>query len=111
MYDYCSSQVDFHNLHHLACTEVRAANLIDCTFHLKSTLSFLESHQDCVKERAIKSVRIIAGVTKPVAQQAVDKVFNRCYEDLLPVRRRCFNKPDEELAYKEFLHFSKSKLS
>lgn len=32
MYDYCRNHLDFKNIDHLACTEIRAANLAHCTF-------------------------------------------------------------------------------
>ncbi|UYV65405.1 GTPBP1 [Cordylochernes scorpioides] len=31
MYDHCRAKVDFNNLDHLACTEIRAANLMHCS--------------------------------------------------------------------------------
>lgn len=30
MFDYCNNDLDFKNLDHLACTEIRAANLTHC---------------------------------------------------------------------------------
>ena len=41
MYDHCVNKVDFKNLEHLACTEIRAANLSHCSF--LSSFMFLES--------------------------------------------------------------------
>ncbi|KAJ8875476.1 hypothetical protein PR048_023371 [Dryococelus australis] len=32
MFDYCRNEVDFKNVDHLACTEIRAANLAHCSF-------------------------------------------------------------------------------
>lgn len=32
MFDYCRNQLDFKNMEHLACTEIRAANLTHCSF-------------------------------------------------------------------------------
>lgn len=32
MFDYCNNKIDFKNLEHLACTEIRAANLTHCSF-------------------------------------------------------------------------------
>ncbi|XP_066995672.2 mitochondrial inner membrane protease ATP23 homolog isoform X2 [Anabrus simplex] len=32
MFDYCENKLDFKNLDHLACTEIRAANLAHCSF-------------------------------------------------------------------------------
>lgn len=32
MFDYCTNNLDFKNVEHLACTEIRAANLAHCSF-------------------------------------------------------------------------------
>jgi len=32
MFDYCNNDMDFRNVDHLACTEIRAANLAHCSF-------------------------------------------------------------------------------
>jgi inner membrane protease ATP23 len=32
MFDYCRNVLDFKNVDHLACTEIRAANLTHCSF-------------------------------------------------------------------------------
>lgn len=32
MFDYCNNDLDFKNIDHLACTEIRAANLTHCSF-------------------------------------------------------------------------------
>lgn len=32
MFDYCKNELDFKNIEHLACTEIRAANLAHCSF-------------------------------------------------------------------------------
>lgn len=32
MFDYCRNDLDFKNIDHLACTEIRAANLTHCSF-------------------------------------------------------------------------------
>lgn len=32
MFDYCRNELDFRNMEHLACTEIRAANLTHCSF-------------------------------------------------------------------------------
>lgn len=32
MFDYCNNNLDFKNIEHLACTEIRAANLAHCSF-------------------------------------------------------------------------------
>lgn len=32
MFDYCRNELDFKNMEHLACSEIRAANLTHCSF-------------------------------------------------------------------------------
>lgn len=32
MFDLCNNNLDFKNIDHLACTEIRAANLAHCSF-------------------------------------------------------------------------------
>lgn len=32
MFDYCTNDLDFKNVEHLACSEIRAANLAHCSF-------------------------------------------------------------------------------
>jgi len=32
MFDACRHEMDFKDMHHLACTEIRAANLTHCSF-------------------------------------------------------------------------------
>lgn len=32
MFDFCRNELDFKNMEHLACTEIRAANLTHCSF-------------------------------------------------------------------------------
>ena len=32
MFDHCRKKIDFKNPEHLACTEIRAANLTHCSF-------------------------------------------------------------------------------
>lgn len=32
MFDYCRHKLDFKDVKHLACTEIRAANLAHCSF-------------------------------------------------------------------------------
>jgi len=39
MYDHCTTTINFGDINHLACTEVRAANLVDCKNPLPSILN------------------------------------------------------------------------
>ncbi len=44
--------------------------------------------QDCVRRRAYTSVMAVRDVTKEQAMEAIDRVFDRCYNDLEPFGRR-----------------------
>ncbi|XP_014675101.1 PREDICTED: mitochondrial inner membrane protease ATP23 homolog [Priapulus caudatus] len=109
MYDWCRAKLDFTNLHHLACTEVRAANLAQCSFMsavvdgVASPFNIKQTHQECVRNKAVYSVMAVRrGLTKREARAAVDAVFARCYADLEPIGRRCRrNSRDPERAYLE----------
>lgn len=86
-YDTCRAKVDWHNCLHLACTEVRAANLSgDCTMGAemgRGQFSVKGQGERCVRRRAELSV---AGHEhcKDIAKAAVEKVFDRCLSDRAP---------------------------
>lgn len=62
----------------------------------------LFSIQVCVKHKATVSVMAVREVTYEQAKEAVEKVFERCYNDLEPIGRRVRGKVvDFELAYAE----------
>ncbi|MPC32784.1 Mitochondrial inner membrane protease ATP23 [Portunus trituberculatus] len=61
-----------------------------------------ELNQECVKTKAMYSVKCTRNVTLTEAKAAVDRVFDRCYNDLEPIGRRLRrNSPDMHKAYKE----------
>ena len=99
MYDHCTADMDFGRPDHLACTEVRAAALADCTGGSTT------SHRDCVRERAVKSVMAISGVGEEGARTSVAGVFEKCYRDLEPIGRRCYGYSDQYRAWGEYRHF------
>lgn len=108
MFDYCRNKLEFDNLDHLACTEIRAANLCHCSFlssWIQGHASFFniaETHQNCVKEKAMQSILAVRKVSEEVARAAVLRVFDRCYNDLEPVGRRLRrNSLDMNKAYLE----------
>lgn len=94
MFDYCRNDLDFKNVDHLACTEIRAANLTHCSFLSAwtqgdaSPINVREAHQDCVKTKALQSVLAVRNITKEEALAAVERVFPKCYADLEPIGRR-----------------------
>ncbi|XP_054257299.1 mitochondrial inner membrane protease ATP23 homolog [Macrosteles quadrilineatus] len=95
MFDYCRHKLDFRNLEHLACTEIRAANLTHCGFISAmiqgdaSPFNIRAQHQECVKSKAMWSVMVARNVGMDEAKKVVDKVFPHCYNDLEPIGRRC----------------------
>lgn len=82
-YDDCTVQkMDFTDEQQLACSEIRAANLISCP---KSYFNFsYKSHESCVKIKASQSVALIKEVSLAKACDIVNSVFNQCIQDQLP---------------------------
>ncbi|XP_076625216.1 mitochondrial inner membrane protease ATP23 homolog [Colletes latitarsis] len=108
MFDACRNNLDFNNLDHLACTEIRAANMCHCSFLSAwsqgdtSLFNFKEAHQICVKKKALQSILAVRKVTEDEARKAVSRVFDKCYSDLEPIGRRIRrNSQDMEKAYLE----------
>jgi len=93
MFDFCRAKADFTNLQHLACTEIRAAALVHCSFIASmndgdaSYFNYKNKHQECVKKKAAMSVMLVRNITQEEAMEAVEKVFSRCYRDLEPFGR------------------------
>lgn len=112
MFDQCRAKMDLKNIDHLACTEIRAANLFHCSFMSAflegsaSPFNIAKTHGECVKRKAVQSVIAVRGITEEKARAAVDKVFAKCYNDLEPVGRRLRrNSLDMERAYRERYHY------
>ncbi|XP_050446850.1 mitochondrial inner membrane protease ATP23 homolog [Cataglyphis hispanica] len=108
MFDYCRNKLDTKNIDHLACTEIRAANIGHCSFMsslLQGNSSFINikaTHQNCVKEKAKFSIMAVHEVTAEIANAAIERVFTKCYNDLEPVGRRIRrNSDDMPRAYAE----------
>ncbi|XP_026464143.1 mitochondrial inner membrane protease ATP23 homolog [Ctenocephalides felis] len=108
MFDFCRNELDFKNIDHLACTEIRAANLTHCSFLSAwgqgdaSIFNVKEAHQNCVKTKALNSVLAVRNVTRDQAIDAVERVFPKCYADLEPIGRRVRrNSRDMDKAYME----------
>ncbi|KAF9065158.1 peptidase M76 [Rhodocollybia butyracea] len=89
MFDECRFKVDWNNLRHHACSEIRANNLSgDCRYTRelrRGFVSFTKQHQACVRRRAIVSV-----AANPVcpsfahAERAVNEVWESCSADTRP---------------------------
>ncbi|KAH8334380.1 hypothetical protein KR059_009289 [Drosophila kikkawai] len=129
MFDYCNNDMDFRNVDHLACTEIRAANLAHCSFlsamfqgdaspfnvkqahqvgemdmllYICSKITLFPLIQNCVKTKALASVLAVRNISKEDAIAAVERVFPKCYADLEPIGRRIRrNSTDQQKAYME----------
>ena len=89
MYDECRFNVDWNNLRHVACTEIRANNLSgDCRYLSelnRGIVSFAGQHQECVRRRAIESVTANeACPDEATARKVVNEVFESCFKDTRP---------------------------
>ncbi|KAJ1899567.1 Mitochondrial inner membrane protease atp23 [Coemansia sp. IMI 209127] len=88
-YDQTNFNIDWFNLEHHACTEIRAASLSgDCTLFqemMRGNVGFLKHHQVCVKRRAVLSLLANPSCkSKKHAEAAVNKVFQSCFTDTRP---------------------------
>ncbi|KAF9915773.1 Mitochondrial inner membrane protease atp23 [Lobosporangium transversale] len=89
MYDHCVFNVEWDNLRHHACSEIRAAALSgDCNWLRevrRGNYTFTKQHQECVKRRAILSVEANPECpSRTAAERAVNGVFESCYNDTRP---------------------------
>ena len=108
LYDFCTINLDLTKSDHLACTEIRAANLAHCKNQFYDAISRqqLTSHTACVKHKAASSVRVIKGIPQAEALKIVENVFTKCYQDLEPVGRVTFDRKDACRAYSDYKHFA-----
>ncbi|XP_019617623.1 PREDICTED: mitochondrial inner membrane protease ATP23 homolog [Branchiostoma belcheri] len=89
----------YNNLQHVACSEIRAANLSgDCHFSGELRRFQLKGvkkhHQTCVWQRAKESVKVVRNCTDEEASRAVDSVWDACFNDLAPFHKVPRNKKD-----------------
>jgi len=105
MFDDCSTKIDWTDLRHLACSEVRAANLAHCLGPLSGFMRdgapLLDGHAACVKAKASRSVQLVGKVSKGQAESVVEQVFDKCYLDLEPIGRRCWDDQEQLRAAEE----------
>ncbi|XP_029317976.1 mitochondrial inner membrane protease ATP23 homolog [Cottoperca gobio] len=106
-FDHCRAHVDwFNNFRHLACSEIRAANLSgDCTFTNEcNRLNFgLKQHQqECVRGRALRSILAVRKISREEAEKIVDEVFDTCFNDHAPFGRIPHSKKDANFAYRDY---------
>ncbi|KAI0031240.1 peptidase M76 family-domain-containing protein [Vararia minispora EC-137] len=89
LYDHVKFNVDWFNLRHHACSEIRANSLGgDCRWLqevLRGQFSFSKQHQACVRRRAILSVNSNpACPNRAAAERAVNEVWESCFSDTRP---------------------------
>ncbi|KAM6895643.1 mitochondrial inner membrane protease ATP23 homolog [Xenentodon cancila] len=106
-FDHCRAHVDwFNNFRHLACSEVRAANLSgDCTFMnevSRFNFGFKEHHKECVRGRAVRSILVARKISREEAEKIVDEVFDTCFNDHEPFGRIPHTKKDAKFAYRHY---------
>lgn len=106
-FDHCRADVDwFNNLRHLACSEIRAANLSgDCSFSTEAArfnFGLKQHHQDCVRGRAIRSILAVRKIGQEEAEKIVNEVFNTCFNDHAPFGRIPHSKKDANFAYRDY---------
>ncbi|KAI9057013.1 hypothetical protein FKP32DRAFT_1553425, partial [Trametes sanguinea] len=89
MYDHVKFKVDWNNLRHHACSEIRANSLSgDCKWSRevrRGFVAFSKQHQECVRRRAVLSV--IANPACPdkaTAERVVNEVWESCFNDTRP---------------------------
>ncbi|KAK9480581.1 Atp23p [Lipomyces japonicus] len=88
-YDEMKFHVDWLNLKHQACSEIRASSLSgECRIlneFMKGYGGFTRHHQACVRRRAVTSVMGNPNCkTRQDAERAVDQVFDSCFNDTRP---------------------------
>ncbi|RDX51921.1 hypothetical protein OH76DRAFT_1400822 [Lentinus brumalis] len=89
MYDHAKFKVDWNNLRHHACSEIRANSLGgDCRWSRefqRGIFAFSKQHQECVRRRAVLSVRANpACPDQAAAEKAVNEVWESCFNDTRP---------------------------
>ena len=97
IFSACLHKYNYRDARHLACTEVRKWNLGYCSVGENyarpgGTHLIKNQQKNCVRDQAIRSLHHVKFVPMDVAKKAVDEVFDKCYSDLEPVGRRCWNK-------------------
>ncbi|OJJ50454.1 hypothetical protein ASPZODRAFT_55203 [Penicilliopsis zonata CBS 506.65] len=90
-YDHLRFKVDWaDNLRHAACAEIRASSLSgECRwareFFRRGQWKFTQQHQECVRRRAILSVRARPGCQdEKHAEKVVNEVWDSCFRDTRP---------------------------
>ncbi|XP_077401306.1 mitochondrial inner membrane protease ATP23 homolog [Vanacampus margaritifer] len=106
-FDHCRAHVDwFNNFRHLACSEIRAANLSgDCSFSnevARFHFGMKSHHQECVRDRALRSILAVRKISRQEAEKIVDEVFDTCFNDHAPFGRIPHSKGDAKFAHRDY---------
>ncbi|KAF8703495.1 hypothetical protein HU200_032303 [Digitaria exilis] len=91
-YDDCvTKNMNWKNCAHHACSEIRANHLSgDCHYKRELLRGFMKirgHEQDCVKRRALMSVKNNPYCSEAAAKDAVEAVWHICYNDTRPFDR------------------------
>ncbi|KAI8903743.1 peptidase M76 [Gorgonomyces haynaldii] len=84
-YDHCTVKMDWNNIDHLACSEIRAQTLSgECKLSrefYRGKIGLAKHFQQCVKRRSVLGVK---QVFEDGAEEAVNRVWSRCFPDTSP---------------------------
>jgi inner membrane protease ATP23 len=94
MYDNVRSKdYDSRNCHHLACSEIRAANL---SGYCSNDFSYLNAYTsmkrnkirnfDCVKSKAVEHINMYYSHCTKHSMEYVNDVWDKCYLDNSPIK-------------------------
>ncbi|XP_044465619.1 mitochondrial inner membrane protease atp23-like [Mangifera indica] len=91
-YDDCrAANLNWTNCAHHACSEIRAGHLSgDCHYKrelLRGYMKIRGHEQDCVKRRVMESVMANPNCSKEAAKDAMEAVWDICYNDTQPFDR------------------------
>ncbi|KAJ1271574.1 hypothetical protein BS78_06G137800 [Paspalum vaginatum] len=91
-YDDCvTKNMNWNNCAHHACSEIRANHLSgDCHYKRELLRGFMKirgHEQDCVKRRALMSLKNNPNCSEASAKDAVEAIWNICYNDTRPFDR------------------------
>ncbi|KAK9108334.1 hypothetical protein Syun_024345 [Stephania yunnanensis] len=91
-YDDCrAGNLDWANCAHHACSEIRAGHLSgDCHYKrelLRGYLKIRGHEQECVRRRVMKSVMANPYCSETAARDAMEAVWDVCYNDTKPFDR------------------------
>ncbi|KUJ19184.1 uncharacterized protein LY89DRAFT_581551, partial [Mollisia scopiformis] len=89
-WDHLRWKVDWADLRHAACTEIRASSLSgECRwsreFWTRNNWTLTQQHQNCVRARAVKSIMNRPSCKDDVqAVKVVNEVWDSCFSDTRP---------------------------